>query len=252
MQNTSLFRSTDGGKTLTYDRQRHARRLPRPVDRSRRPDAPGGRQRRRRRGHAQHRRQVDRRRTIPTEQFYHVITTRTCRITSAARSRTTRTLCVPFNWNLGAFGRRWRRRAAAGGTGAPARHHAGGMAVSYRPAAVSRATSRPIRATRTSSSPAPTTAPIVDKFNRRTGRAARSEPVPVLLLRRTVARRSASAGSGRSRSSSRRSTRSCSTCRRSASGRRRTAARRGQRSAATSRVTIRRRRRSPAARSPAT
>ncbi len=53
MQNTALFRSTDGGKTIDVDRQRHARRSSRPVDRSGRLRARHRRQRRRRRHHLQ-------------------------------------------------------------------------------------------------------------------------------------------------------------------------------------------------------
>ena len=53
MLNTALFRSTDGGKTLAQHRRRHARRSPRPVDRSRRLRARHRRQRRRRRHHLQ-------------------------------------------------------------------------------------------------------------------------------------------------------------------------------------------------------
>ena len=56
MLNTSAFRSIDGGKTLTNIGKRHARRSPRPLDRSGRSEARRARQRRRRRGDLQRRR----------------------------------------------------------------------------------------------------------------------------------------------------------------------------------------------------
>ena len=51
MQNTSLFRSTDGGKTTMQVGGRHPRRPSRSLDRPGRPRSPGRRQRRRRRDH---------------------------------------------------------------------------------------------------------------------------------------------------------------------------------------------------------
>ena len=197
------------------DRQRHARRPPRSVDRSRRLRSTwsigndgGGAivvdvASRSAAGAAQ---------DFPTAQFYHVITTRARAVsTSAARSRTTaRCACRATP----ARRRRRRRR----------RHRRSRRTT---PAAASPATSRRIRRIPTSSSPAPTTASFLTRLNRRTGelqggrrRIRASSPAS----RRATSR---SAGSGPIRSSSRRSIRTCSTPRRSACGRRPTAARRG-------------------------
>ena len=121
MLNTSLFRSTDGGKTLQRRRPGHARRPPRPVDRSRRLRARRRRQRRRRRDHLQRvgaRSDVERRRTSRPRSSTTWSPRRTCRSTSAARSRTTaRCACraTPAWAAASAACRRWRRtrRAAA-------------------------------------------------------------------------------------------------------------------------------------------
>ena len=56
--NTSAFRSVDGGKTFAEHGQRHPRRSPRHLDRSRRSAARRARQRRRRRGDLQRRRRA--------------------------------------------------------------------------------------------------------------------------------------------------------------------------------------------------
>ena len=56
--NTSAFRSVDGGKTFAEHGQRHPRRSPRHLDRSRRSAARRARQRRRRRGDIQRRRRA--------------------------------------------------------------------------------------------------------------------------------------------------------------------------------------------------
>ena len=58
------------------------------------------------------RRRAGRAQDFPTAQFYHVVTTSTCRFTSAARSRTTRTLCVPSDTESGGRGGGRRRRPA--------------------------------------------------------------------------------------------------------------------------------------------
>jgi hypothetical protein len=133
-QNTSLFRSADQGKTLTSDRQRHARRLPRPVDRPRGPGAHRGGQRRRRRGDDQHRGQLDRgAQDFPTAQFYHVITTKHIPFHVCGSQQDNSTACTPFNWNMGGFGFGGApggggRRAAGPGYNDPT---SGGMVVSY-------------------------------------------------------------------------------------------------------------------------
>ena len=99
--NVQFFKSTDGGKTTTTH-PRAARRQPRPVDRGHRQPADGPGQRRRRQRH----RSTAARRG-PTRTFRPGSSTTcsrpsTCRITSAARSRTTRTACVGSQANPGA------------------------------------------------------------------------------------------------------------------------------------------------------
>ena len=75
--NVSAYRSTDGGKTLTDDRRRHARRSPRSLDRSRRPETPGDRQRRWWCGLDERRAQgLVAPQDFPTAQYYHVVTTK--------------------------------------------------------------------------------------------------------------------------------------------------------------------------------
>ena len=149
---------------------------------------------------------------FPTAQFYHVITTGTCRITSAARSRTTaRCACRATPG----------RAAAAAAAAAPA-----GAALSgrRRRARLHRARSEGPRrllrrrATTDRSSRASIAAPAS---------CAKSNPYPRFFSGETSAR-SSSAGSGPIRSSSRRSIRTCSTPRRSTCGRRPTAATLGQ------------------------
>ena len=131
MQNTSLFRSTDGGKTTTtIDNGTHGDHHDLWID----PDDPahlvdgndgggavsvntGGR------WTAQ---------DYPTGQFYHVVTTKHIPYHVCGSQQDNTTLCTPFNWNAAAFGfggggrRGGGRPATAGGD-----ITAGGMAVSY-------------------------------------------------------------------------------------------------------------------------
>jgi photosystem II stability/assembly factor-like uncharacterized protein len=68
----------------------------------------------------------------PTEQFYHVITTKHIPYHVCGSQQDNSTLCVPFNWNAGFGG--FRRGGGGGGAGAPGAARdptAGGMAVSY-------------------------------------------------------------------------------------------------------------------------
>ena len=104
--NTSAFRSTDGGKTLAQHRQRHARRPPRPLDRSGRLAARRARQRRRRRDHLQRRLGAAHwsGQEFPTEQFYHVITTRHVPYHVCGAQQDNSTLCVPSNNGTGGRG----------------------------------------------------------------------------------------------------------------------------------------------------
>ena len=127
MENTSLFRSADGGKTTSnVGGGTHGDHHDLWID----PDDPahlvngndgggavstntGGR------WTAQ---------DFPTEQFYHVITTKHIPYHVCGSQQDNSTLCVPFNWNAGPGG----FRRGGGGGGAPAGDPtAGGMAVSY-------------------------------------------------------------------------------------------------------------------------
>ena len=233
MLNTSAFRSTDGGKTLTQHRRRHARRPPRPLDRSGRPAAPRARQRRRRRGDVQRgaRQRTGRRRTSPTGAVlprHH--RRRTSPTTCAARSRTTRRCACRATPARAAAA--WTAGGGFGRIPPVAPYQVGGGEPGYI-------------------APDPTDP---DVFYRRReqrrvhhaaqpphGRAEGSRRVPALLLGRAVERGQGTLAvdvpdhllAGRSER--------CSTPRRSTCGRRPTAARRGTRSAATSRATIRRR-----------
>lgn len=103
MQNTSMFRSTDGGKTMkATDNGTHGDFHDLWID----PDTPehlvvgndgggsvssniGGK------WTAQ---------DFPTEQFYHAITTRHTPYHVCGSQQDNSTLCVPFNWNAAAFG----------------------------------------------------------------------------------------------------------------------------------------------------
>ena len=95
----------------------------------------------------------------PTEQFYHVATTGHIPYHVCGSQQDNSTLCTPFNWNAGGSG-----SGAPGGPGGHALGEATSLPEACRcrttPAAASRATSRPIRSIPTSSTPAPTTAAI--------------------------------------------------------------------------------------------
>jgi hypothetical protein len=201
MLNTSAFRSTDGGKTLTnVGAGTHGDHHDLWID----PDDPkhlvngndgggtvsmaGG--------------QGWSAQDVPTAQYYHVISTSHVPYHECGAQQGGATVCVPSNTNLGGGGR-------GGGGGSR-----GGVPGSTAPAARSQATSRPIRGTDIfyaggndgSFTSASIAAPAT---------CARSQSVSARVLRRAVQARSSSAGSGPIRSSSRRSIPPCSTPRRS-------------------------------------
>ena len=132
MQNTSFFRSTDGGKTMTtIDNGTHGDFHDLWID----PDVPehmvvandgGGAVSSNTGGKwtAQ---------DYPTEQFYHAVTTTHTPYHVCGSQQDNSTLCVPFNWNASAFGLGAGGRRGGGGaaTGAPRDITLGGMAVSY-------------------------------------------------------------------------------------------------------------------------
>lgn len=131
LQNTSMFRSKDGGKTLTsIGNGTHGDFHSLWID----PDDPthlvvgndGG-------GAVSFdtgKKWTDQ--DFPTEQFYHVITTTHVPYHVCGSQQDNSTLCTPFDWNAAAFGLGGGRRR--GGGGGPQRSRditAGGMAVSY-------------------------------------------------------------------------------------------------------------------------
>jgi photosystem II stability/assembly factor-like uncharacterized protein len=130
MQNTALFRSTDGGKTLRSLGGTHGDHHDLWID----PDDPthlidgndgGG-------AVSTNTGQSWSEENYPTEQFYHVITTAHVPYHVCGSQQDNSTLCIPSNWNEGGFGRR-------GGGGGGGRRPAGvaeeptngGMAYAY-------------------------------------------------------------------------------------------------------------------------
>ncbi|MDX2184011.1 MAG: glycosyl hydrolase [Gemmatimonadaceae bacterium] len=126
MQNTSMFRSTDGGKTMTaVDNGTHGDFHDLWID----PDNSahlvvandgGG-------AVSMNTAASWTAEDYPTEQFYHVITTKHVPYHVCGSQQDNSTLCVPFNWNAGAFG----IRAGRQGTSSTGDITAGGMAASY-------------------------------------------------------------------------------------------------------------------------
>ena len=131
MQNTSMFRSSDGGKTMTaIDNGTHGDFHDLWID----PDNAGHLVVGNDGGGAV---SVNTGakwtpQTFPTEQFYHVITTKHIPYHVCGSQQDNSTLCTPFNWNAAAFGLGAGGRRGGGGPGAPRGDiTAGGMAVSY-------------------------------------------------------------------------------------------------------------------------
>ena len=127
MENTSLFRSTDGGKTLETIRGTHGDFHDLWID----PDNPahlvvgndgGG-------AVSMSAGKEWTAQDFPTEQFYHVITTSRIPYDVCGAQQDNSTLCVPFDWNLAAFERRQQGRGEE--DGASRDITAGGMAVAY-------------------------------------------------------------------------------------------------------------------------
>ena len=218
MQNTSLFRSTDGGKThVQVGQNTHGDHHDLWID----PDDPthlvdgndgGG-------AVIRHQHAVPNwsAQDFPTAQWYHVITTKHLPYHVCGSQQDNSTLCVPSNTNAPA--------AAASAASRRSRR--------IRPAAASPATSRPIATDPDIFFGGTNNGWFLTRFNRRTGEFKEVGAVSALLLGRAGDATSRSAGSGRIRSSSRTSIRTCSTPARSASGRPPTAATPGRRSAAT-------------------
>ena len=177
--NIGAFRSTDGGKTLTQHRQRHARRPSRPLDRSGRlaitsctattaaARSPTTSRRTQRTWTAQ---------DFPTAQFYHVITTAHVPYHVCGAQQDSSTLCVPSNTDLGGGG---GGGGGGGRGGAPRPTAAGGGEPGYI-------------------APDPKDPDVffaganngsfLTRLNRRTGELREVEPVSAHVLRRAVER----------------------------------------------------------------
>ena len=158
--NVMFMKSTDGGKTWTMPMVA-ARRQPRHVDRPDEPEAlhprrttaaPRSRSTAARRG---------RRRTMPTAQFYHVITTSDVPYHVCGAQQDNSTACVSSQ--------------AASGFGADRRRHRHGVLLGRRRR--ERLHRAAIRRTPTCSSPAATAA-TSRRFNRKTGQLRRVNPYP--------------------------------------------------------------------------
>ena len=179
MQNTSMFRSKDAGKTMTaIDNGTHGDFHDLWID----GDDPahlvvandgggavspntGGRW-------------TDQ--AFPTGQFYHVITTKHIPYHVCGSQQDNSTLCVPYNWNAAAFGLGGGGRRGGGGGGGvtPADITAGGMAVSYvagggEPGYIGTDPRDPDLFYSGTNNGA-----YLDKFNRRTGTSREVNPYP--------------------------------------------------------------------------
>ncbi len=134
LQNTTMFRSTDGGKTLTsVNNGTHGDFHDLWVD----PDDPahlvvgndgGG-------AVSKNTAQSWTDEDYPTEQFYHAVTTNHIPYHVCGSQQDNSTLCVPFNWNASAFGFGGGGFGGGGGGGGGARPRditAGGMRVAYQ------------------------------------------------------------------------------------------------------------------------
>lgn len=131
MQNTSLFRSTDAGKTINaIDNGTHGDFHDLWID----PEDPTHLVVANDGGGAVSTNTGERwtAEDFPTEQFYHVIATKGMPYHICGSQQDNSTLCIPFNWNAGGTG---GRGGAGGGRGAaggpPVDITAGGVAVSY-------------------------------------------------------------------------------------------------------------------------
>jgi len=125
MENTSIFRSTDGGKTTTnVGNGTHGDFHDLWIDPDEASHLVVGND-----GGGAVSVTTGRRWTAedyPTEQFYHVVTTHHVPYHVCGSQQDNSTLCTPFNWNLGGGFRR-----GGGGAGPAGDPTAGGMAVSY-------------------------------------------------------------------------------------------------------------------------
>ena len=180
-QNTSIFRSTDGGKTLTtIDGGSHGDWHDLWID----PDDPthlvaandgGGTVTRNTGGKWTEE-------DFPTPQWYHVITTTHIPFHVCGSQQDNSTLCTPFNWNLGAFTANQAARAAGTDTGAMRRMDSdlasGGMAVSYQAGGGEPGYIAPDPRNPDLFYSGTNNGAYLDKFDRRTGQAREVNPYP--------------------------------------------------------------------------
>ena len=180
-QNTSIFRSTDGGKTLTtIDGGSHGDWHDLWID----PDDPthlvagndGGGTVTRNTGAKWTEEDY------PTEQWYHVITTSHIPFHVCGSQQDNSTLCTPYNWNLGAFTAAEAARAAGTDTGALRRRDSdlasGGMAVSYQAGGGEPGYIAPDPRNPDLFYSGTNNGAYLDKFDRRTGQAREVNPYP--------------------------------------------------------------------------
>jgi photosystem II stability/assembly factor-like uncharacterized protein len=180
-QNTSIFRSTDGGKTLTtIDGGSHGDWHDLWID----PENPthlvaandgGGTVTRNTGGKWTEQ-------DFPTPQWYHVITTTHIPFHVCGSQQDNSTLCTPYNWNLGAFTANQAARAAGTDTGALRRMDSdlasGGMAVSYQAGGGEPGYIAPDPRNPDLFYSGTNNGAYLDKFDRRTGQAREVNPYP--------------------------------------------------------------------------
>ncbi|MEQ1690067.1 MAG: glycosyl hydrolase [Gemmatimonas sp.] len=117
---------------------------------------------------------------FPTEQFYHVATTKHIPFHVCGSQQDNSTLCVPSNWNGGGggFGRGGGGRGAGGGTGGYVDPTSGGMAVSYEAGGGEPGYIAPDPLDPDQFYSGTNNGSYVDKFNRRTGLSREVNPYP--------------------------------------------------------------------------
>jgi photosystem II stability/assembly factor-like uncharacterized protein len=116
---------------------------------------------------------------FPTEQWYHAITTKHIPFHVCGSQQDNSTLCVPYNWNLGAFNAARAGNATSGGPGAGYRDPAsGGMAVSYQVGGGEPGYIAPDPRDPDLFYAGTNNGNYLDKFNRRTGLAREVNPYP--------------------------------------------------------------------------
>lgn len=180
-QNTALFRSADAGKTLqSIGNGTHGDHHDLWID----PDDPahlvdandGGGAISRNTGGSW----TDQ--DFPTAQWYHVITTKHIPYHVCGSQQDNTTLCVPFNWNLGAFNASRGGRGGAGGAGGPGAGYrdlaAGAMAVSYEAGGGEPGYIAPDPLEPDLFYSGTNNGGYLDKFNRRTGLSREVNPYP--------------------------------------------------------------------------